>query len=56
MIIYNNFFGTLYCERYKKMLEKRVNLTLIGYIVNPVCLHCQTSVNPKESTTDSLNL
>lgn len=49
MIIYNNFIGTLYCEGYKKMLEERVNLTLIGYRVNPVCLHCQTSVTPKES-------
>lgn len=57
MIIYNNFTGTLYCEGYKKkMLEERVNLTLIGYRVNPVCLHCQTPATPKESTTDSLKL
>lgn len=38
MIIYNNFFGTLYCEGYKKMLEKRVNLTLINMLQSKSCL------------------
>lgn len=49
MIIYNNFIGTLYCEGYKKDARGTCQSDLIGYRLNPVCLHCQTSVTPKES-------
>lgn len=38
MIINNNFIGTLYCEGYKNMLEKRVNLTLINRLHSKSCL------------------